>query len=55
MLALYIGLLDVDFEVVDAPGFAEQLHAIAARFQRAAGSRALPARGRQPDPFLQMP
>ena len=43
MLALYVGLLDVDFEVLDAPEFAEQLHAIAARFQRAAGSRVHPA------------
>jgi predicted DNA-binding transcriptional regulator YafY len=36
MLALYLGLLDVDFDVLDGPGFAEQLEALAGRFLRAA-------------------
>ncbi len=35
MLALYIGLLDVDFEVIDAPEFADHLDRMAARFKRA--------------------
>ncbi|WP_117209009.1 helix-turn-helix transcriptional regulator [Allorhizocola rhizosphaerae] len=38
MLALYIGLLDVDFEVIDAPEFADHLDRMAARFTRAAAS-----------------
>ncbi len=36
MLTLYLGLLDADFEVVDAPELAEHLHLMAARFTRAA-------------------
>jgi predicted DNA-binding transcriptional regulator YafY len=38
MLALYIGLLDVDFEVLDAPEFAAHLHRLADRLHRAAAS-----------------
>ena len=37
MLALYLGLLDVDFDVLEGPDFAEHLEALAARFLRAAG------------------
>ena len=36
MLTLYLGLLEVDFEVLDAPELAEHLEKTAARFQRAA-------------------
>ena len=36
MLALYVGLLDVDFEVLDSPGFAAHLTKLADRFHRAA-------------------
>ena len=36
MLALYLGLLDVDFEVLDAPELAEHLDKLADRFHRAA-------------------
>ncbi|MGW0250620.1 helix-turn-helix transcriptional regulator [Nocardia goodfellowii] len=38
-LTLYLGLLDVDFEVLDAPELAAQLRATAARFLRAAGAK----------------
>jgi predicted DNA-binding transcriptional regulator YafY len=38
MLTLYLGLLDVDFEVLDAPDFAAHLEKVAARFRRAARS-----------------
>ena len=36
MLALYLGMLDAEFEVIDAPELKEALHALAARFTRAA-------------------
>ncbi len=36
MLALYLGLLDVDFDVIDAPELAEHLDKLADRFRRAA-------------------
>jgi predicted DNA-binding transcriptional regulator YafY len=36
MLALYLGFLDADFEVVDAPELVEALRGVAARYQRAA-------------------
>lgn len=39
MLTLYLGLLDVDFEVLDAPELSEHLRRTAARFRRAAGKR----------------
>ena len=35
MLALYLGLLDADFEVVDSPELVEALRTLAARYQRA--------------------
>ncbi|UAK30533.1 YafY family transcriptional regulator [Nocardia asteroides] len=37
MLTLYLGLADVEFEVLDSPALAEHLVATAARFRRAAG------------------
>ncbi|MGK8557037.1 helix-turn-helix transcriptional regulator [Nocardia gipuzkoensis] len=37
LLTLYLGLADVDFEVLDAPALAEHLVATAERFRRAAG------------------
>ena len=40
MLALYLGLLDADFEVVDSPELAGALRTLAGRFQRAAGAAA---------------
>jgi predicted DNA-binding transcriptional regulator YafY len=36
MLALYLGLLDADFDIVDAPDLADTLRQLAARYQRAA-------------------
>lgn len=36
MLALYLGMLDAEFEVIDAPELKEALRALAARFTRAA-------------------
>jgi hypothetical protein len=36
MLTLYLGLLDDDFEVIDAPELAEHLERTAERFRRAA-------------------
>jgi predicted DNA-binding transcriptional regulator YafY len=39
VLALYLGLLDADFEIVDAPELTDALSRIAQRFQRAAGGR----------------
>jgi len=38
MLALYLGMLDADFEVVDSPELADALRRIAGRYQRAAGA-----------------
>jgi hypothetical protein len=38
MLALYLGLLDADFEIVDSPELADALRELAARYQRAAGT-----------------
>jgi predicted DNA-binding transcriptional regulator YafY len=37
MLTLYLGLLDVEFEVIDAPELSAALRALAARLHRAAG------------------
>jgi len=37
LLALFVGLLDVDFEIVDAPELATQLRKLARRYDRAAG------------------
>jgi predicted DNA-binding transcriptional regulator YafY len=38
MLALYLGMLDADFEIVDSPELSDALRALAGRFQRAADS-----------------
>ncbi|MQA95598.1 MAG: WYL domain-containing protein [Streptosporangiales bacterium] len=38
MLAAYVGMLDVDFEVIDAPELVAQLRVLARRYARAAGS-----------------
>jgi hypothetical protein len=35
MLAVYLGLLDVDFEVVEPPELVEQLRTLADRYRRA--------------------
>ena len=40
LLALYLGLLDADFDVIDAPELAEELGKLARRFTRAAGGAA---------------
>jgi predicted DNA-binding transcriptional regulator YafY len=37
MLALHLGMLDADFEVVDSPELADALRDLAARYLRAAG------------------
>jgi predicted DNA-binding transcriptional regulator YafY len=39
MLALYLGMLDVDFDILDAPELATELGKLAGRYTRAAGSR----------------
>ena len=38
MLALYLGMLDAEFDVIDAPELVTALHDLAARFERAAGA-----------------
>ena len=38
VLALYLGMLDVDFDLLDAPELAEALAKLARRYTRAAGS-----------------
>ena len=38
VLALYLGMLDVDFDLLDAPELADALARLAARYTRAAGS-----------------
>jgi hypothetical protein len=43
MLALYLGFLDADFEVVDAPDLVEALRGVAARYQRAVDASTTPA------------
>ena len=56
MLALYLGLLDADFEIVGAPELVETLRVLAARYQRAidasqpAGGRSGEAHGTPSDP-----
>ena len=35
MLALYLGMLDADFEIVDSPELVDALRALARRYQRA--------------------
>ena len=48
-LAMYLGMLDADFEVVDAPELVVALGAMAARYERAvawSGAVSRPARGR---------
>jgi predicted DNA-binding transcriptional regulator YafY len=42
-LALHLGLIDVNFEVLDPPELVDRLHALADRLGRAARSSALPA------------
>ncbi len=38
MLALYLGMLDTDFEIVDSPELMDALRKLAGRYQRAADS-----------------
>lgn len=48
MLALYLGMLDADFEIVDSPELVEALRHLAERYRRAAGvSETTPAPRRQ--------
>ena len=35
MLALYLGMLDADFEIVDSPELVDALRKLASRYQRA--------------------
>ncbi len=44
MLALYLGLLDADFEITDAPELAAALRKLAARYERAAQSPGIGSR-----------
>ena len=37
MLALHLGMLDVDFDIIDAPELAQQLRKLARRYTRATG------------------
>ncbi len=37
VLALYLGMLDVDFDVLDPPELRDALRALGARYARAAG------------------
>jgi predicted DNA-binding transcriptional regulator YafY len=46
LLALFLGLLDVDFELIDAPELAEQLAKLARRYARAAQPGDSPGTGR---------
>jgi len=39
MLALYLGLLDADFEVVDSPELVDALRTLAERYRRATAGR----------------
>jgi predicted DNA-binding transcriptional regulator YafY len=39
MLALYLGLLDADFEIVDSPELVDALRTLAERYQRAVDAR----------------
>jgi predicted DNA-binding transcriptional regulator YafY len=50
MLALYLGLLDADFEIIDAPELADALRNLAARYQRAANTSRPNDGGRPPRP-----
>jgi predicted DNA-binding transcriptional regulator YafY len=43
MLALHLGMLDKDFEVVDAPELVDALRRLAERYQRAAGDAGRPS------------
>jgi len=38
LLALYLGMLDADFEIVDSPQLVDALRQIAERYQRAANA-----------------
>ena len=38
MLAVYLGMLDAEFDVIDAPDLVIALRELAARFERAAGA-----------------
>jgi predicted DNA-binding transcriptional regulator YafY len=44
MLAVYVSMLDADFEVIEPPEFAEHLRRQAARYLRAAGDEPIPSR-----------
>jgi hypothetical protein len=35
MLALHLGMLDVDFDIIDAPELAQELRRLATRYTRA--------------------
>jgi predicted DNA-binding transcriptional regulator YafY len=48
LLALYLGMLDVDFDVIDAPELAEELRKLARRYARAAGDVGATRRRRLP-------
>jgi hypothetical protein len=41
MLALYLGFLEADFQVVDAPELVQALRGVAAKYERAADASAV--------------
>jgi hypothetical protein len=50
MLALYLGLLDADFDIIDAPELADALRTLAARYHRAADTSPADDGGLPPRP-----
>jgi predicted DNA-binding transcriptional regulator YafY len=50
LLALYLGMPDVDFDIIDAPGLAEELRKLARRYIRAAGDVGWATRSRPSPP-----
>ena len=44
MLALYLGLLDADFTVVDSPDLVDALRTLTRRYQRAIDASQMPTR-----------
>jgi predicted DNA-binding transcriptional regulator YafY len=48
MLALYLGMLDADFEIVDSPELVDALRKLAGRYQRAVSASGRNSAGRRP-------
>jgi hypothetical protein len=45
MLAIYLGMLDADFEIVDSPELLDALRVLAGRYQRAVNAGPSPGSG----------